>query len=305
MGAIPGGPFGPLPYPHHPDPTEALVNAQLSAAQGKTSTSSQGPFPIIAPKPPSQDYGIAAQYQYFGGFSSLHRANSASLGLGIHHPQYMVGAMSPESCYAQLSPLAMTTSPTQMSQPDLLDFQMPPSQQPTSSFTLPERRHTAYARIERPIVSPTIPFTPPSSLQQSASFESSEIGEIGDSWGLDEDSASFESEEEEETLISGTDGSNGHTVGPLVANNLYAPQSLYRTQIRSFPSLADDDVLVNYIPSPTDTPLNNPKTATIFWYFVNITAPTINPYERSRLDQHRVNESNSISHQHIWTCKPA
>lgn len=300
LGAIPGGPFGPLPpYHHHPDPTEAaLVNAQLSAAQGKASSSSQGPLPIIAPKPPSSDYGVP-QYQYLGAYPGLHRVNSASLGLGIHHPHYMMGAMSPECYYAQSS-LGMTTSPTQMSQPDLFDFQIPP-QQPTPNFTLPDRRHTAHASFERPVVSPTMVFTPPSSLPQSAEFELSETGEV---WVLDEDSDALESDDED-FLNHETNGSSSNDIVPLVANYLHAPLNLYGTQARPFYSLADDNVLVNYMPSPADTPLNNPKTATIFWHFVNITAATINPYERNRPDPQRMLSNDPIpkSHQHIWTCE--
>ncbi|KAJ4390041.1 hypothetical protein N0V93_007514 [Gnomoniopsis smithogilvyi] len=243
---------------------------------------------------------MAAQYQYLGGYHGLHRANSASLGLGIHDPQYVMGAMSTESYYTQPSSLGMTTSPTQMSQPDLFEFQLQPPQQPNSTFTLPERRHTAYARIERPLVSPVIPFTSPSSLPQSAKFEPSETGET---WILEEDSDSFESEEEEEVVINGMNGSNRSDIGPLSANNLHVPLNPHETQVRSFYSLSEDDVLVNYMPSPADTPLNNPKTASIFWYFVNVTAPTINPYERNQPDPQRMFSDDTIPkcHQHIWT----
>lgn len=248
---------------------------------------------------------MAAQYHYFGGNPGLHRPNSASLGLRIHHPQYVLDAMSPETYYVQSSSLGMTTSPTQMSRPDLFDFQMPPPQQPTPNFTLPERRHTAYARIERPVVPHTMPFTPPSSIPQPASFEPSGID---GSWELDEDSASFVSdddEEEKEIPLNDIDVSNGDNIGPLVVNNVHGPLDQYGTQVRSFHSLAEDDVLVHYMPSPTDTPLNNPKMATIFWYFVNITAPTINCYERHRPDPQRMfsNEPIPKSHQHIWTCR--
>lgn len=248
---------------------------------------------------------MAAQYQYFNGYPGIHRANSATLGLAIHPQQYIIGAMSPGSYYAQPSPLSMTTSPSQMSQPDLFDFQMPPAQHPGPSFALPERRHTAYARIERPLTSPTMPFTPPSSMPQSTKFEPSEMGE---SWTVAEDSDSFDSEEEELIPENGTNGMNGlaaHNIGPLVANNLHAPLDVYGTQVRSFHSLAQEDVLVNYMPSPLDTPLNDPRTAKIFLHFVTITAPTINPYERNRPDPQRVfsNEPVPKSHQHIWNCE--
>ncbi|CAN8102184.1 unnamed protein product [Discula destructiva] len=304
MGAIPGGPFGPLPYHHHhPDPTEALVNAQLQASQGKVS-SSQGPLPIIAPKPPSQDYGMAASYhQYYHGYPNIHRTNAASMGLG-HPPQYVVDAMPGESCYNQPPPLTMVDSPSQFSQPDLFDFQMPPSRHPSQSFVLPERRHTAYGGIDRPITSPMVPFTPPGSLSQSAIFETSETREP---WAVGgQDSDSFDSEVEEVVSVNRSNATNGlavSNVGPAVASNSGVPLDMHGTQVRSFHSQSEENVLVNYMPSPTDTPLNDPKTAAVFWYFVTITAPTINPYERNRLDPQRVfsNEPIPKSHQHIWT----
>lgn len=213
----------------------------------------------------------------------------------------MMDTVSPEPFYSQPS-IGMTTSPTQMSQPDLFDFQVPPPPPPPNiNFTLPERRHTAYARIERPVVSPTMPFTPPISQPQSASFEPSEETE---SWVFDEESVYFDSEEEE-APINGMAGLDANNIGPLVANNLHIPLDLYGTQVRSFHAFADENVLVNYTPSPTDTPLNDPKTCAVFWYFVTVTAPALNPYERNRVDPSRIFSSEPIpkSHQHIWSCK--
>lgn len=302
MGTMSGGPFGPLAYRHHPDPVEA-INAQLSAGQGRASSSSQGPLPMIAPRPPNQyGYNNAAQYTYPGGYPSLHRANSAaSLGLGIQHPQYNMSPVSPRSFFSQPF-LGMTASPTQMSQPDLFDFQVTP-QQPNMAFTPPERRHTAYARIERSLHSPIVPFTPPIPQPQSADFGPSERTEV---WAFNEDNTSLDSEEER-ISISDIAGLDAHDIGPLVANNLRTPFDLYGTQVRSFHSLADENVLVDYVPSPTDTPLNDPKTAAVFWYFVTVTGPALNPYERNRIDPSRIfsNEPIPKSHQHIWSCKPA
>lgn len=303
LGTLSGGPFGPIPYHHHLDQTEALINAQLSATQGKASSSSQGPLPIIAPKPPSHyEYGSAAQYPYLGAYPGLHRASStASLGLGIQPPQYIMDDVSPESFFSQSS-LRISASPTQVSQPDVFDFHEP-SQQPQMGFTLPERRHTAYSRVERPPISPTMPFTPPMSQPQSAKLDLSEKAEP---WALDEDSVSFDSEEE---VVPSHDMEilDAHSIGPLVANNLHAPLDLYGTQVRSFHALADEDVLVNYVPSPTDTPLNDPKTAAVFWYFVTVTGPALNPFERNRIDPAKIfsNEPVPKSHQHIWSCESA
>lgn len=209
-------------------------------------------------------------------------------------------AVSPESLFSQPY-IGMTASPTQMSQPDLFDFQVPP-QQPNMGLALPERRHTAYARIERPVLSPTMPFTPRITQPQSAEFDRSERAEL---WAFDEDNVSLDSEEE--IPISGIAGLDAQNMGPLVANNLHAPLDLYGTQVRSFHALVDENVLVNYAPSPADTPLNDSKTAAVFWYFVTVTGPALNPYERNRVDPARIfsNEPIPKSHQHIWSCKSA
>lgn len=263
------------------------------------SSSSQGPLPIIAPKPPSLEYGHATQYPYLNGYTGLHRANSAaSLGLGIHQPQYIMGALSPESYYAQLG-LGMTASPTQGSQSDLFDFQIPPTQQPPNGFALPERRHTAHTIIERPVISPTVPFTPPISQPRSGELEPTEKD---DSWVFDEESLSFDSDEED-VLINGLSNLNADNINAMFGSDFHAPLDPHGTQVRSFHSLPDENVLVNYLPSLADTPLNDAKTRGVFWYFVNVTAPSLNPYERNP-SRPFSSEPIARSDQHIWTCEP-
>lgn len=307
MGALPGGPFGPLPYHHHPDHTEALVNAQLSSTHAKAS-SSQGPLQIIAPKPPNLDLRGVSQFPYLGAYPGIHRANSTTSlglnGLGIQNHQYAMVEMSPESYYAQPSLGGMNTSPTQMHQSDCFDFPIPeqsPSQQPNECFTIPERRYTAYERTEWPTSSPIMPCTPPISQPHSARPGASEDAE---SWGLDEDTVPLESDEEEIILGDLTDW-DANNIGSMVSSHPHAPHDLYGTVIRSLHALAEGNVLVNYTPAPTDSPLNDPKTAAIFWYFVNVTAPALNLFERNRLDPSRIfsNEPVPKSHQHLWTCR--
>lgn len=303
MGALPGGPFGPIPH-YHPDPAEALVNAQLSSSQAKASSSSQGPLPIIAPKPPSLEFGGTAPFHYFGAYPNLHRASSTTaLGLGIHHPQYIMDQAPPDPFFAQPS-MGITSSPTQMSQPDWFNFNVPslsPVQQSSSSLTPPGRRHTAFARVESecPAISPIAPFTPPSSQPQSANPDTMEVR--ADFWlPGDNDTLIVEPEDEQNTMVGGI-----KNTGLIVASRLQAPVDLYGTQIRSFQSLAGEDTLTNYSPSPADTPLNDPQTAAVFWYFVNVTAPALSLFERNPLDPSRMFSGEPIprSHQHIWTCE--
>ncbi|KAL5594690.1 uncharacterized protein BROUX77_008037 [Berkeleyomyces rouxiae] len=60
------------------------------------------------------------------------------------------------------------------------------------------------------------------------------------------------------------------------------------TQIRSFSFYANDEnVLASYTPSPHNSPLNDPNTASVFFHFVNITAFAMSLYERHPLDHAR------------------
>lgn len=303
MGAIPGGPFGPIPH-YHPDPTEALVNAQLSSSQSKASSSSQGPLPVIAPKPPSLDFGSTAPFHYLGTYPNIHRANSTTtFGLGIHHPQYIMSQMPSDPFFVQPS-MGMVSSPSQMSQPDWFDFRVAshsPPQPSTASPTSQGRRHTAYARIEngKRVISPILPFTPPDpQLQQPVSNDTNQA--TAELWFTGENATLAVEPEDEDESNSGISNP-----GVMVANCLQAPVDLYGTQIRSFQSLSGENILTNYSPSPTDTPLNDPQTAAIFWYFVNVTAPALSMFERNPLDPSRMFSGETIpkSQQHIWTCE--
>lgn len=310
---LPGGPYGPLPY-HHPDPAEALVNAQLSSNHSKASSSSQGPLPIIAPKPSSLNFGNAVQFGYIGGYPGVHRANSTTGlglgGLGIHNSQYILTTMSPEAIYSQPPPppppphLGLTTSLTQMYHPDLFDFhihEQPPLPRSNTGFMLPERRHTACARMERPATSPTMPFSPSICQSQPENIEAMEVADL---WDLEDvtDPLVFDNER---NLPLGFSDMSANDIGSTAIGRLHSSLDLYGTSVRSFQALSDENVLVNYTPSPTDSPLNDPKVAAILWYFLHVTGPALNMYERNRPDPSRIfsGQSMSRSDQHIWTCR--
>lgn len=312
MGALPGGPFGPLPY-HHPDPTEALVNAQLSSTHSKASSSSQGPLPMIAPKPPSLDFGHAAQYSYMDLYPGIHRANSTAglgfNGMGLHNSPYVLSAISPDSVYSQPLPprplphLGLNTSSTQMHHPDLFDFPVSehsPLPRSNTGLMLPERRHTAYARMERPNISLTMSFTPPISQPRPNEIEALDAGDL---WEVEEERNTMGFDEEGSVTVGFSDQASD--IGSTAIGRLHGSLDLYGTSVRSFQALADGNVLANYTPSSTDSPLNDPKVAAIFWYFLHVTGPALNMYERNRPDPSIIFSGESVprSDQHIWTCE--
>lgn len=294
MGAIPGGPFGPIPH-YHPDPTEALVNAQLSSTHAKASSSSQGPLPFIAPKPPSLDFGSAEHYQYLGAYPGAFPRISPTnaLGLGVHHPQYFMGQMSPDPFLAQ-QPNTLMESPVQISQPDLLDFYdpLPPGPVP------PAPLHTNFASMDRSDDSPILPISPPFSQPPSAKLDARETKT--ENWFSDEEEASLGVVEDGQSP-----GSTVEIPGSAISDQLQAPLDLYDTQMSSYYGLPGENVLVNYSPSPTDTPLNDPQTAQVFWYFVTMTAPSLSMYERNTADPSRTFSGEPVAtpHRHIWTCE--
>lgn len=98
---------------------------------------------------------------------------------------------------------------------------------------------------------------------------------------------------------------DAHGIGSTAIGRLHGSLDLYGTAVRSFQAMADDNVLANYTPSPSDNPLNDPKVAAIFWYFLHVTGPALNMYERNRPDPSRLFSGQSVhrSDQHIWTCE--
>jgi len=51
--------------------------------------------------------------------------------------------------------------------------------------------------------------------------------------------------------------------------------------------------------------LNDPHTAAIFWYFVNMTGPSMSLYERHPFDPSPMFQGAPVpkARRHIWTCK--
>lgn len=289
MGTYQGGPFGPIVY--HPDPTDALVSAQLSSAQSKSSSSQGGPLPIIAPKPPSVDFGTPATFQYAQAYQAQ-RTDPAS-SMNFNHVPY-------RSHYAGNTPLF---SPDPQRKPS---FQS--NQGRADSFNYynaPETAsHTHHARDDIPhpvrlaessdLISPTDPhhaayMGPVEEDGYWYSDDDASMGESDDEFGPEQHAANLASND----------------LGVLVAKQLYTPFDMYGTQVRSFQTFADDNILATYIPSSTNSPLNDAQTAAIFWYFVNVTGPSMSLYERHPFDPSPMFQGEPVprTKQHIWTCQ--
>lgn len=239
------------------------------------------------------------------------RANSiAALGLNMNQRHYVMNHWSPNPhVYSSQESFGIPTvsSPVQLAQQEYHQFPVPlrsPNQSFHEPLPSPSRRQSAFTRIERsvPIPNHGLPIISPPPEAPSAECQPETEEEL---WDTEDDASMVGSDNEEQLGDDIAPGLDANNLGTLVARTLHAPFDLNGTQLRSFHTLAEDNILVNYMPSARGSPLNNPQTAAIFWYFINITAPSINMYERNPLGPSRIFSGEPIpkSHQHIWTCK--
>lgn len=137
-----------------------------------------------------------------------------------------------------------------------------------------------------------------------------EAASYGDAyWSPDDEASMGESEDENEGF---TEEDLAHLesndLGIRVARRMDRTAEYYDTRLRTFTGFVDaNSVLATYTPSSTNSPLNDAQTASVFWYFVNVTGPSMSLYERHPFDPSPLFQGQPVpkARRHIWTCKPA
>ena len=115
-----------------------------------------------------------------------------------------------------------------------------------------------------------------------------------------------ESEDDRAPLDGGLANLDPNDLGLRVARNIGSSLDFFGTRLRTFHGFLDvDNVLAAYTPSSTNSPLNDAQTAAIFWYFVNVTGPSMSLFERHPFDPSPIFQGQPVSkaRQHIWTCE--
>ncbi|KAK7418387.1 hypothetical protein QQX98_004007 [Neonectria punicea] len=240
MGAMQGGPYGPALYPG---------SHLVGHMQGKTS---QGPLPIIAPKPPS--------FAYQGHDNTPYG----------HYTQ------------GQTVPPVYDFSPTQAVPPPYPQSNtMVPPQLPTGYVKInhdPRPHHfgpppngqggDAYSSVRRP--------TMPPGLNEN---RDDRVGTVHDQFLAydppDDDTSMGESDDETRDPRQ--------VLGPMVKhfNGTWDPDG---TQVRAFSTFAKCDVLSEYTASAQISELKDPKMLAIFMHFIQVTGPSMSLYERHPFD---------------------
>jgi hypothetical protein len=300
LGQFPSGHLYGHPV-YHRQAQEALVNAQISAAQTKT-TSSQGPLAVIAPKPPPVDYSGAGPLSFGHGYGGPSVAGTPAVSQP--HPQPHPHHL-PSPPFLGLEARHFPDPPYPTAHPELSaggdlyggpaapvhGFQPSPSvgdQQPIFFG-----HHGPVSGPEQSLASPESGdggFYPPASTED-------------DYWQSDDEASMASSDDAMPDSHAAHLESND--LGIQVARRLEPLHDLYGVGIRSFAGPANDNILDAYTPSSDSSPLNDSHTAAIFWYFVNVTGQSMSLYERHPFDPTPMFQGHPVpkQRQHIWTCQ--
>ncbi|OAA59555.1 c6 zinc finger domain containing protein [Niveomyces insectorum RCEF 264] len=125
-----------------------------------------------------------------------------------------------------------------------------------------------------------------------------------DAYWYSDDDASLAESEDETNLEDEVNHLRSNDLGAIVAKRLHhRPPDAFGTQLRTVSNFADANVLATYVPSSTNSPLNDAQTAAVFWYFVNVTGPSMSLFERHPLDPSPIFQGQPVprARQHIWT----
>ncbi|CAK7209878.1 hypothetical protein SCUCBS95973_000590 [Sporothrix curviconia] len=123
-------------------------------------------------------------------------------------------------------------------------------------------------------------------------------------WYPDDDASMVASDDDEEESDDEAQHLESNDLGVIVAKRLQnRPVDAFGTQMRTFSNFADVNVLATYVPNSVNSPLNDAQTASVFWYFVNVTGPSLSLFERRPVDPTPIFQGQPVprSRQHIWT----
>lgn len=273
------------------------MNAQITAAQAKAASSSQGPLAVIAPKPPPVDFAQASS----NAFPHVYG--------GPENPSF---AAIPSFNPPQQLPSPPLLAPEQH---PFLDYHPPvlPGELPAHGelYGIPPSLQNLQHDPRWPGVSPShVPHhVPEPNLQQPTHFPDNEdhqaeyqSAEQPSYWQSDDEASMIDSDDEtapDNHLVH----LKSNDLGMELARRLEPHLDAYGVRIRSFAAFADGNILDTYTPSSASSPLNDPQTAAVFWHFVNVTGQSMSLYERQPFDPTSLFEGRPIPQQrpHIWT----
>ncbi|KAF4979947.1 hypothetical protein FZEAL_3958 [Fusarium zealandicum] len=243
MGAIQSGPYGPALYP----PGSSHLTGHL---QAKPST--QGPLPMIAPKPPSfgyQGHQSVPYGHYAHGQGPVPPGAYDFNAPAVPHPYHLPTGMVPPE------PAAGYVRPPQ--DPPSHHFGVPYNRQRSESYASGSQSSPVDVTRERTEVERSVP---DSALDYDLPEDDASMGESDD-----------ETRDPREVL------------GPVM-KQFNGSWDLNGTRVRAFSAFAQCNILSDYTASAQITELKDPRMLAIFMHFIQVTGPSMSLYERHPFD---------------------
>ncbi|KAJ3953944.1 hypothetical protein N0V92_009577 [Colletotrichum tropicale] len=285
------GVYGPVVYP--PEASNPPFH-QLSNPPPKSSNAP--PLAPIAPKPPqNMDYGGQPMHHQYGqgfpGPSSGHHPSSSPFDFN----QYAFG---PPQIPPQMPPTPSLTSPIS---PDQFQGPFGGAQ---STFVSPNTDNGSFAYVPREAWQgqpsnharvEEIRHYPNDPLRREDVVEDPDVQFF---FNDDDDASMGDSDDGFEDLMG-----EESAYGQLVQARSDGPWDGFGTEVRKFSAFAEETILTSYIPTPNNSPLNDERTAALFWHFINVTGPSMSLYERHPFDHTKLMNNFSVpkAGHNLWT----
>ncbi|KAL2159848.1 hypothetical protein VTH06DRAFT_1981 [Thermothelomyces fergusii] len=300
LGSFPSGHLYGHPV-YHPQTHDTFFGARTPAAQIKAPPSSQAPLAVIAPKPPPADYSSGAGSLQFrqegygppstaGGSSYTHAAQLPGPSVLGPDSGLVAEHLSPSTRRGSLS--LHGESPFGAQATVIQGFGL----HPTMAADAPPVVASHHALVPgpgRPLVG----------HHGGAGTVPQPMDGERDYWQSDDEASMADSGDEDAQPDPHLLHLESNDPGIEVARRLEPHHDLYGVRIRSFGGIADQNILDTYAPSSASSPLNDSQTATVFWYFVNVTGQSMSLYERHPFGPTPIFHGHPVpkQRQHIWT----
>ncbi|RXG48675.1 hypothetical protein VDGE_08992 [Verticillium dahliae] len=292
LGAFQNGSFGPLVYPPESREQQNLVS---HGNQQSKPSSHAPPLAAIAPKPPMtldfQNYPPVPYGESYQAYQQHQPSAAASSTYSFNQGSYEQPPVPANTAY--IAPVASVHQQRKHSEGQ--QYLPSPAKEEDGFHGFGDSSHTqtkSYAAQNEVVASgPGFQDTevPMDEVQERTQWEHVYS---------DEDASMGESEDEFEALPRES------TYGTLVQSHMDGPLDGFGTEMRTFTAFANDETLTSYIPQAINSPLNDSKTAALFWHFVNVTGPSMSLYERHPFDHKEKmmgNHQAPNSNHSIWT----
>lgn len=258
---------------------------------------------MIAPKPPLADFTGSMPLQFGSPYQGP--MNAPPLASPHRHDMSPGSYSSPHSLHSQppmvSSPLPGAPHTFQQQQHSPLEFR--------GLGAGPEGFDSAFKRDTESPPPPMYRMSRPQGHRAGPAQikrERRQDSPVEDGYWQSDDDASMGDSDDEVLSDVHLAHLESNELGMRVTKRMESSLDPHGTAMRSFSTSRVGNILQTYTPSAANSPLNDPQTAAIFWYFVNMTGSSMSLYERHPFDPSPMFLGGHVpkARRHIWTCKP-